>query len=100
MPLALVEYISLAPAYAIAAAALIGLITAYTKAVLESTGRAAIIAGVLAVLYAVLYVLLQLEDFALLLGSLALFVALAVLMYVTRDVRAEEVSETEQRFAD
>ena len=93
--LALAEYVSLVPAYAIAAAALVGLITAYSKAVLGSGRRAGVIAAVLSMLYAVLYVLLQLEDFALLLGSLALFAALAVLMYVTRDVRVEEVPEAE-----
>lgn len=91
--LALAEYLSLTLAYVIAAGALVGLISAYSKAVLDSTGRAAVIAGVLSLLYGVLYVLLRLEDFALLVGSLVLFVALAVLMYVTRDVRAEEPGE-------
>ena len=41
-------------------------------------------AGVLAALYGVLFVLLQLEDFALLVGVGVLLVALAMLMWVTR----------------
>jgi inner membrane protein len=84
--LALAEYIGFTPAYALAAAALIGLIAAYSKAVLGGPARAAVIGGVLSLLYGTLYVLLQLEDYALLAGSLILFAALAVLMYVTRHV--------------
>lgn len=87
--LALAEYISLTPAYIVAAAALIGLVTAYSKAVLGGPRRAAVIAGVLTVLYGCLYVLLQLEDYALLLGSVTLFVALAILMYVTRNISTD-----------
>ncbi|ATE64482.1 hypothetical protein CMV14_08780 [Rhizorhabdus dicambivorans] len=94
--LALAEYISLTPAYVLAAAALIGLIGSYSKAVLGGTGRALVIGGVLTLLYGVLYVLLQLEDYALLLGSLILFAALGVLMYVTRHV-GEGEAEAEAR---
>jgi inner membrane protein len=84
--LALAEYVGFAPAYVVAAIALIGLTGSYAKAVLGGIGRAAVIGGVLTILYGVLYVLLRLEDYALLLGSLVLFAALAVLMYVTRNV--------------
>jgi len=48
--------------------------------------RAAIIGGVLAALYVYLYVLLQEEDYALLVGSIGLFVALAIVMYATRKI--------------
>ena len=37
-------------------------------------------------LYAYLYVLLQLEDYALVMGSTGLFIALSVIMYVTRKI--------------
>lgn len=84
--LAFAEYISFTPAYLIAAAACIGLIGAYSKSVLGNWQRAGVITGVLALLYAFLYVLLQLDDYALLIGSVALFCALAVLMYATRNV--------------
>ena len=45
-----------------------------------------VIAGVLAILYGFLYVNLQLQDYALLLGSIGLFVMLAVVMYLTRNI--------------
>jgi inner membrane protein len=84
--LAFAEYISFTPAYVVASVACIGLISAYAKSVLGTWQRAGVIAGVLGILYAFLYVLLQLDEYALLIGSVALFIALAVLMYVTRNV--------------
>ncbi len=42
------------------------------------------IAGLLVALYGVLYVLLSLEAYSLLIGSLLLFAALAGIMYLTR----------------
>ena len=44
------------------------------------------IGGFLCVLYGFLYVLLQIQDYALLAGSLGLFVVLAAVMWFTRRV--------------
>jgi inner membrane protein len=82
--LAFAEVVGFTLAYLIAGAGIIGLITAYSAAVLKSWRRAAYIAGLLTALYAVLYILLSLEAYSLLIGSLMLFVALAAVMYVTR----------------
>ena len=82
--LAFAEVIGFAWAYIVAAGAIIGLLTAYSAAVLGSWRRAGTIAALLGALYAVLYVLLSLEAFSLLIGSVLLFCALAGLMYVTR----------------
>ncbi|GAC1573438.1 MAG: cell envelope integrity protein CreD [Sphingomicrobium sp.] len=84
MLLAFAEVIGFTPAYLLAAAAITGLNTAYSAAVLKSWRRAAVIGAILAALYAVLYVLLSLEAYALLIGALLLFSALAGTMYVTR----------------
>jgi len=86
MLLAFAEVIGFAFAYVVASAAIIGLITAYSAAVLKGRRRAGYIAGLLTALYAVLYILLSLEAYALLIGSLMLFVALAAVMYVTRNL--------------
>jgi inner membrane protein len=80
------EHLGFDPAYAIAAAATVGLIVAYSASVLGSAGRVVGIGGLLAGLYLYLYVLLQLEDYALLLGAVGLFVTLATVMWVTRRV--------------
>ena len=73
-------------AYLIAAGAITGLLTAYSAAVLKSWQRAKFIGGLLVGLYATLYVLLNLEAYSLIIGSLLLFVALAVVMWATRAI--------------
>jgi inner membrane protein len=84
--LAFAEVIGFAPAYVLAAAAIAGLNTAYSAAVLRSWGRAGFIGALLVGLYAVLYILLSLEAYSLLIGSLLLFAALAGVMYATRRI--------------
>ena len=84
--LAFAEVIGFAPAYVVASAAIAGLNTAYSAAVLGSWRRAALIGGLLIGLYAVLYILLSLEAYSLLIGSLLLFAALAGVMYATRRI--------------
>ena len=86
MLLAFAEVIGFSPAYIVAAAAIIGLLTAYSAAVLGSWRRGGFIAGLLIALYGVLYVLLSLEAYSLLIGSLLLFAALAAVMYLTRGI--------------
>ncbi|MFC7499248.1 cell envelope integrity protein CreD [Enterovirga sp. GCM10030262] len=84
--LAFAEVIGFAAAYVAASAAIIGLVTAYSAAVLKSWRRALFIGALLVALYVVLYVLLSLEAFSLLIGSLLLFAALAAVMYLTRNL--------------
>jgi inner membrane protein len=86
MLLAFAEVIGFTPAYILASAAIAGLNTAYSAAVLGSWRRAAFIGALLVGLYAVLYILLSLEAFALIIGSLLLFAALAGVMYATRQI--------------
>ena len=84
--LAFAEVIGFTPAYVLASAAIAGLNTAYSAAVLGSWRRAGFIGGLLVGLYAVLYILLSLEAYSLLIGSLLLFAALAGVMYATRRI--------------
>ena len=84
--LSISEHAPFAIAYAIASVATVGLITAYGAALLRSVLRVVGLAGVLSLLYGYLYVLLQLEDWALLMGSIGLFLILALVMYTTRTV--------------
>jgi inner membrane protein len=84
--LAFAEVIGFTAAYLLASAAIIGQIAAYSAAVLKSWRRAVWIGGLLVALYAVLYILLSLEAYSLLIGSVLLFVALGAVMYVTRRV--------------
>jgi inner membrane protein len=84
--LAFAEVIGFAAAYVVASVAIAGLNTAYSAAVLGSWRRGYVIGGLLIGLYAVLYILLGLEAFSLLIGSILLFVALAGVMYATRRI--------------
>ena len=84
--LAFAEVTGFTPAYIIASAAITGLNTFYSAAVLKSWRRAAFIGGLLAALYTVLFVLLSLEAYSLLIGALMLFAALAAVMYLTRNI--------------
>jgi inner membrane protein len=84
--LAFAEVIGFTPAYVLASVAIAGLNTAYSAAVLKSWRRAGFIGGLLVGLYAVLYILLSLEAYSLLIGSLLLFAALAGVMYATRRI--------------
>lgn len=84
--LAFAEVIGFTPAYLLASAAITGLLTAYSAAVLGSWRRAAFISVLLVALYTMLYILLSLEAYSLLIGSLMLLGALAAVMYLTRTI--------------
>ena len=84
--LSFAEYVRLGSAYLLAAVAVLALVTLYAKAVFQSWRLAGMVAGLLALFYGYFYVLLQLEAYALLFGSLGLLVTLAVVMYLSRAV--------------
>jgi inner membrane protein len=86
LELSLAEHLGFMLAYILASAAITLLISTYCIAVLKKGGRAAIVASVMVGLYGFLYVLLQLQDYALLLGSIGLFVILAIIMFLTRKI--------------
>ncbi len=93
--LAFAEVIGFTPAYLLASAAIIGLLSAYSAAVLRSWKRGRFIGAMLVGLYALLFVLLNLEAWSLLIGSVLLFVALAGVMYATRNVDWGNVGKKE-----
>ncbi len=93
--LAFAEVIGFTGAYLLASGAIIGLLSAYSAAVLKSWRRARFMAALLLGLYALLFVLLNLEAWSLLIGSVLLFVTLAGVMYATRDVDWSAVGRRE-----
>jgi inner membrane protein len=80
------EHMAFGAAYLLASAACIGLLTFYLTFVLRSLRYGLAFGSLLTLLYAGIYGLLISEDNALVLGSLMLFVLLALVMYVTRKV--------------
>ncbi|MGN6357141.1 MAG: cell envelope integrity protein CreD [Novosphingobium sp.] len=95
MLLAFAEVIGFSAAYVVASAAIIALLSAYSAAVLKSWKRGKFVGALLVGLYALLFVLLNLEAWSLLIGSVMLFVALAGVMYATRNVDWSAVGRRE-----
>jgi inner membrane protein len=84
--LSISEQAGFGAAYLISAVATIGLITGYARAILRNRSVGWTVGSILSVLYAYLYILLQLEDYALLMGSIGLFAVLSAVMYLTRRI--------------
>ena len=82
--LSLSEHVGFDLAYGASAAVTILLIAGYARAVLGGTRQAASVLAALVTLYGFLYLLLRLEDYALLAGSVGLFLVLALVMFITR----------------
>jgi inner membrane protein len=80
---ALSEHVAFAAAYAIAAGACVGLVSAYLMRALASVRLGLAFGAALSALYAMLYALLKAEDYSLLGGSLLLFGLLAAVMLGT-----------------
>ncbi len=84
--LSLSEHINFRGAYFISSVSIVTLVTLYAWSILKSSRLAAIVGAALTVIYSYLYWLLQMVDYALLVGSIGLFIALSVIMYVTRKI--------------
>lgn len=84
--LSISEHSSFGLAYVISATASVLLVSAYSRSVLRSLPIALTIGGLMSFLYSFLYITLQQEDYALLIGSIGMFVVLAVVMYLTRRI--------------
>jgi inner membrane protein len=82
--LSLSEVAGFDAAYGLASLGVLAQVGLFARGIFGGTGSAVAVGGVLAALYGVLYVILRLEDTALLVGSLLLFVVTGVLMYFFR----------------
>lgn len=80
------EHSSFLKAYIIAAIAVLVLITVYSKAILKGFKFPLLVGLSLASLYGFIYVIIQLENYALLVGSIGLFAILAILMFASRKI--------------
>ena len=80
------EHLAFPLAYAIAASACVLLLSYYASHMLHSWKRGLPFGAGIAALYGLLYMLLQLEQTALVVGALALFAVLAAVMMLTRKV--------------
>lgn len=77
------EQLGFGIAYLLASAAVIGMISLYTGSVFKSMKQSGLLALILTILYGYLYVVIQIEDVALLIGSIGLFIILGIIMFVS-----------------
>ncbi len=82
--LSLSELVGFDPAYAAASIVIIALISGYIHGIGRRRTLTMLCAGVLAIVYGSLFIMLQLEELALLMGTLLLLVLCAVVMLLTR----------------
>lgn len=80
------EHTTFNAAYLIAALMTIGLTGLYARSLFDSNRMAMLVSGTLTILYGFLFVVLQQQDYALLIGSIGLFMILAAVMYFSRKI--------------
>lgn len=87
MLLSISEHIGFNPAYIIASALVISMIFLYSRTIVDNNRIALLMLLFLIINYGFIYIIIQLESYSLLVGSIGLFIALAVTMYVSRKVK-------------
>ncbi len=80
------EHQNFLQAYLIAGISVLTLITLYSKTILKNRKFTGLIFGSMAALYAFIFVIIQLESYALLVGSIGLFIILAIIMFTTKKI--------------
>ncbi len=84
--IAISEQLSFNRAYLISSVAIIGMVGLYVKAILKSKKLALFLTGVMVLLYLFIFTIIQLQDYSLLFGSIGLFIVLAIIMYLSRNI--------------
>ncbi len=94
--LSLSEQVGFNVAYLIASLATILLITIYTVSALKSRINTVVMFTVLSVLYAFIFIIIQLAEYSLLFGSIGLFLFLATVMLASRKVNWYNIGAREE----
>jgi len=87
------EHSNFNTAYLISAVAVVAMISFYSISVFKSAKHSLLLVAVLTGIYGFLFVILQLTDYALLMGSIGLAIILAVTMYFTRNINWYKINE-------
>ncbi|MGL2967560.1 cell envelope integrity protein CreD [Flavobacterium sp. XGLA_31] len=84
--ISITEHSTFSLAYTIAGTSVVAMITLYSISVLKNKKFPLFIGSALSALYTFIYIIIQMEDYALLVGSIGLFVILGVVMYFSRKI--------------
>jgi inner membrane protein len=98
--LSISEHLAFNTAFIISAIASLLLIAGYVKAILKSNKLTALISSILFILYTFIFVIIQLQDFALLIGSIGIFIILGLVMYFSRKIDWYNLNMSENKTSE
>jgi inner membrane protein len=84
--LSISEHLKYNLAFIVSAISTLFLIAGYVRAILKSGKLTMLISGILTVLYSFIFIIIQLQDYALLIGSIGIFIILGLVMYFSRKI--------------
>ena len=84
--IALSEHIPFNLSYLISSVGIISMITMYAHSFAKNVRLTKVICGILVLLYLFIYSIIQMQDYALLMGSLGLFIVLGIVMFLSRKI--------------
>jgi len=85
--LSISEHLGYNTSYAISSIATVLLLTLYSMTFLKQRGLVILFSAVMTIFYTFIFVIIQAQDFSLLIGSLGLFLIIAVVMYFSRNIK-------------
>jgi inner membrane protein len=84
--IALSEHLGFSNAYWIASLATIILLGLYSHSIFSKRKETAIFSAILSIFYIFIFIIIKQQDYALLIGSIGLFIALAITMFISRKI--------------
>lgn len=84
--LSISEFVHFDVAYLISSVAVVTMISLYSRQLFRNNQSSLLTGGILTLLYSFIFVLIRLEDTALLVGSIGLFIVLGIVMYSSRKI--------------
>jgi inner membrane protein len=84
--LSISEHIHFNLAFILSSISTLLLISGYVLAILKSKKLTYLISGILIILYSFIFVIIQLQDYSLLIGSIGIFIILCLVMYFSRKI--------------
>lgn len=89
--LSISEYTSFSIAYVIATIAVVLQITLFTSFIFQSKKTGLVFGTMFTALYGFMYSIIELEDYALIAGSVGIFIILSLIMYFSRSLQQKEI---------
>ena len=84
--IALSEHIPFNISYLLSSISIIAMVTLYAHSIAKNKRLTSVIGLILILLYLFIYSIIQMQDYALLMGSIGLFIVLAIIMYLSRKI--------------